>query len=276
MSPAKTFEPSPEKFILSPENEALVKSLRETPDGGNFAAFSNAFNGSKDQISLVLKQAMEANSYSLNDVLGMEFDGCQGTLSKNMTGTRPFTMRFEMMQQLRRNVVHKTFDEWIFGKDIPIACPEYLCVCLDMIKKMPQAVYAVINDEMRKAAAASIGTDPNSTIGRRFVEIKEDRQMTYAKICWYENSTLISCILNTMEKKRFTARITTLAYLALVKFDVSLDFLMEDDWSYKDITAHGKRITPGQRSFLTTFLRVNPDEQTYFVGRIIRAGLEAK
>ncbi len=248
-------------MILDDKYAALLSELRAKQDKYSLDKFSEAFNETKPEIGNKLRDKIEADGIKLIDILSAQEFGMYGALSKAVAGKRPFSLNIPFIQKLADEVMKQTIDEWILGADIPIECPKAAAIFLERYAMLPKLEAARFLNMLRRNERAK-KADTREIIAWRIQEAMRDKGIPIGQLLHAEETPFISAIKKMCETTVFNGRLTTLAYIAVVKLNVSLDYLMNEDWSHKSILMpNGKKLTPQSRRVLSIYLSQSFDDQ---------------
>lgn len=241
-------------MILDKKYAALLSELREKQDKDSLEQFSEAFNETKPEIGAKLRDRIDAEGIKLIDILSAQEFGMYGALSKAVAGKRPFSLNIPFIQKLADEVMKQTIDEWILGADIPIECPKAAAVFLERYAMLPQLEASRFLNKLRRNERTE-KADTREIIAWRIQEAMRDKGIPFGQLLRAEETPFISAIKKMRETAVFNGRLTTLAYIAVVKLNVSLDYLMDANWSHKNILMpNGKKLTSHTRRVLSIYL----------------------
>lgn len=248
-------------MILDEKYAALLSELREKQDKDSLEKFSEAFNETKPEIGNKLRDKIEADGIKLIDILSPQEFGMYGALSKAVAGKRPFSLNVPFVQKLADGVMKQTIDEWILGADIPIECPKAAAAFLERYTMLPKMEATRFLNTMCQHERVS-KVDTREVIAWRIQEAMRDKGVPIGQFLHAEETPFISATKKMCETTVFKGRLTTLVYIALVKLNVSLDYLMKADWSHKNILLpNGKKLAPQLRRVLSIYLSQTFEEQ---------------
>lgn len=257
-------------MILNEEYAALLSELRAKQDLHSLDKFSEAFNATKPEMGNKLRDKIEADGIKLIDILSAQEFGMYGALSKAVAGKRPFSLNIPFIQKLADEVMKQTIDEWILGADVPIECPKAAAIFLERYAMLPKLEAARFLNTLRRNERTT-KADARETIAWRIQEAMRDKGIPIGQFLHAEETPFIFATKKMCETTYFSGRLTTLAYIAVVKLNVSLDYLIKSDWSNKNILMpNGKKLTPLSRRVLSIYLAQPFDAQQKTLVEVIR------